>query len=688
MAKDFSPSSLDQIDIFALKDPEGIFELVQMVGCGSYGQVFKGVHVKTRQAAAIKVISAMNSAHEELKSELNLLKTQSHHRNIATFYGAFVKKGTPVMGDQLWLVMEYCGGGSVYDLIHSTKEKCLNEDWTALLCRGILTGLAHLHKYKIIHRDIKGQNILLTDSAEVKLVDFGVSTQLDNTLGKQSTFIGTPFWMAPEVINCEKSSDGAYDCKSDVWSLGITAIEMAEGKPPLSEMKPLQAILTIAQSEPPTVDPQRCSHTFQSFLKGCLVKDYTKRLSAQELLTHPFITGINNYFRHIRHDIEGHIRRDKEEKRLAELQAARPVEKESFPANSPPANSPPRQVVLGQQYEKQLQEYLKRKKWERELISREMKQQYKMIKEQKQQQNSSGNDDVDKQNFLNKPGQAHMHPHSPNLQRHQAVKASSPNGKPQIQPVRKSPSSPIPVPQICISPQDESGVGLRRHCPESLNSPHCYDSWNAELDQKHKRRSASHSPCRMNKQHSFQDTNGNSLRAMMRMSSSQECLRNSQQIDLNSSAPEHSLRRMMPGRERRLYSMPHGKHLGVPSHHAIPAMSYSDEKENNKRGAMYSSHNDLSSSCSEAELRQFIHNKHNISSSYRHDMSDPTGMSSKNHPIINSVKGVIRRFGLSPRGSPRHSPASSHSPSPPNVSPPSTPLDSPFNSTNDWPCRY
>ncbi|KAI5099301.1 TRAF2 and NCK-interacting protein kinase isoform X5 [Silurus meridionalis] len=507
-------------------DPEGIFELVQMVGCGSYGQVFK-------------------SAHEELKSELNLLKTQSHHRNIATFYGAFVKKGTPVMGDQLWLVMEYCGGGSVYDLIHSTKEKCLNEDWTALLCRGILTGLAHLHKYKIIHRDIKGQNILLTDSAEVKLVDFGVSTQLDNTLGKQSTFIGTPFWMAPEVINCEKSSDGAYDCK-----------------------------------------------------------------------------------------------------------------------------------------------YLKRKKWERELISREMKQQYKMIKEQKQQQNSSGNDDVDKQNFLNKPGQAHMHPHSPNLQRHQAVKASSPNGKPQIQPVRKSPSSPIPVPQICISPQDESGVGLRRHCPESLNSPHCYDSWNAELDQKHKRRSASHSPCRMNKQHSFQDTNGNSLRAMMRMSSSQECLRNSQQIDLNSSAPEHSLRRMMPGRERRLYSMPHGKHLGVPSHHAIPAMSYSDEKENNKRGAMYSSHNDLSSSCSEAELRQFIHNKHNISSSYRHDMSDPTGMSSKNHPIINSVKGVIRRFGLSPRGSPRHSPASSHSPSPPNVSPPSTPLDSPFNSTNDWPCRY
>ncbi|KAI5616334.1 TRAF2 and NCK-interacting protein kinase isoform X5 [Silurus asotus] len=579
-----------------VRDPEGIFELVQMVGCGSYGQVFK-------------------SAHEELKSELNLLKTQSHHRNIATFYGAFVKKGTPVMGDQLWLVMEYCGGGSVYDLIQSTKEKCLNEDWTALLCRGILKGLAHLHKYKIIHRDIKGQNILLTDSAEVKLVDFGVSTQLDNTLGKQSTFIGTPFWMAPEVIDCEKSSDGAYDCKSDVWSLGITAIEMAEGKPPLSEMKPLHAILTIAQSEPPTVDPQKF------------------------------------------------------------FPASSP------PANSPLANSPPRQ-------------YLKRKKWERELISREMKQQYKMIKEQKHQQNSSGlhhqnqiiNDDVDKQNFLNKPGQAHMHPHSPNLQRHHAVKAPSSNGKLHIrQPVRKSPSSPIPVPQICISPQDESGVGLRRHCLESPNSPHCYDSWNAELDQKHKRRSASHSPRRMNKQHS-EDTNGNSLRAMMRMSGSQECLRNSQQIDLNSSAPEHTLRRMMPGRERRLYSMPHGKHLGVPSPHAMPAMSYSDEKQNNKRGAMYSSHNDLFSSCSEAELRQFIHSKHNISSSYRHDTD--TGMSQKNHPIINSVKGVIRRFGLSPRGSPRHSPASSHSPSPPNLSPPSTPLDSPFNSTNDWPCRY
>lgn len=127
--------------------------------------------------------------------------------------------------------MEYCGAGSVTDLVKSTKTHSLKEEWIAYISREILRGLNHLHRNKIIHRDIKGQNVLLTDDAEVKLVDFGVSAQLDRTIGRRNTFIGTPYWMAPEVIACDENPEATYDNRSDLWSLGITAIEMAENTP-------------------------------------------------------------------------------------------------------------------------------------------------------------------------------------------------------------------------------------------------------------------------------------------------------------------------------------------------------------------------------------------------------------------------------------------------------------------------
>ncbi|KAG8277433.1 hypothetical protein J6590_042669 [Homalodisca vitripennis] len=144
----------------------------------------------------------------------------SNHRNIATYYGAFIKKSPPGKDDQLWLVMEYCGAGSVTDLVKSTKGQSLKEEWIAYICREILRGLSYLHSNKVIHRDIKGQNVLLTDNAEVKLVDFGVSAQLDRTIGRRNTFIGTPYWMAPEVIACDENPDATYDNRSDLWSLG------------------------------------------------------------------------------------------------------------------------------------------------------------------------------------------------------------------------------------------------------------------------------------------------------------------------------------------------------------------------------------------------------------------------------------------------------------------------------------
>lgn len=221
MANDSPAKSLVDIDLAALRDPAGIFELVEVVGNGTYGQVYKGRHVKTGQLAAIKVMDVTEDEEEEIKLEINMLKKYSHHRNIATYYGAFVKKSPPGHDDQLWLVMEFCGAGSITDLVKNTKGNTLKEDWIAYISREILRGLAHLHIHHVIHRDIKGQNVLLTENAEVKLVDFGVSAQLDRTVGRRNTFIGTPYWMAPEVIACDENPDATYDYRvrgSVLWA--------------------------------------------------------------------------------------------------------------------------------------------------------------------------------------------------------------------------------------------------------------------------------------------------------------------------------------------------------------------------------------------------------------------------------------------------------------------------------------
>uniref|UniRef100_A0A9J7Y5B8 non-specific serine/threonine protein kinase n=2 Tax=Cyprinus carpio TaxID=7962 RepID=A0A9J7Y5B8_CYPCA len=169
MANDSPAKSLVDIDLASLRDPAGIFELVEVVGNGTYGQVYKGRHVKTGQLAAIKVMDVTEDEEEEIKLEINMLKKYSHHRNIATYYGAFIKKSPPGHDDQLWLVMEFCGAGSITDLVKNTKGNTLKEDWIAYISREILRGLAHLHAHHVIHRDIKGQNVLLTENAEVKL---------------------------------------------------------------------------------------------------------------------------------------------------------------------------------------------------------------------------------------------------------------------------------------------------------------------------------------------------------------------------------------------------------------------------------------------------------------------------------------------------------------------------------------
>ncbi|XP_023184183.1 misshapen-like kinase 1 isoform X9 [Xiphophorus maculatus] len=313
MSRENTTRSLDSIDLAALRDPAGIFELVEVVGNGTYGQVYKGRHVKTGQLAAIKVMEVTEEEEEEIKLEINMLKSYSHHRNIATYYGAFIKKGPAGQDHQLWLVMEYCGAGSVTDLVKKTKGNCLKEDWIAYICREVLRGLSHLHSHHVIHRDIKGQNVLLTENAEVKLVDFGVSAQLDKTIGRRNTFIGTPYWMAPEVIACDENPDATYDYRSDLWSLGITALEMAEGAPPLCDMHPMRALFLIPRNPAPRLKSKKWSKRFLSFVDSCLVKNHIHRPATDALLKHAFIRDLANE-RQVRIMLKDHLDRTRKKR--------------------------------------------------------------------------------------------------------------------------------------------------------------------------------------------------------------------------------------------------------------------------------------------------------------------------------------------------------------------------------------
>uniref|UniRef100_A0A4W5RU06 Misshapen-like kinase 1 n=1 Tax=Hucho hucho TaxID=62062 RepID=A0A4W5RU06_9TELE len=312
------------------QDPAGIFELVEVVGNGTYGQVYKGRHVKTGQLAAIKVMDVTEEEEEEIKAEINMLKKYSHHRNIATYYGAFVKKSPPGHDDHLWLVMEFCGAGSVTDLVKNTKGNSLKEDWIAYICREILRGLSHLHQHKVIHRDIKGQNVLLTENAEVKLVDFGVSAQLDRTVGRRNTFIGTPYWMAPEVIACDENPDSTYDYRSDIWSLGITAIETAEGAPPLCDMHPMRALFLIPRNPPPKLKSKKCTSILNVPGESTLRRDFlrlqqenkerSEALKRQQAQLAAQRRDPEEHKRQLLHDRQKRIEEQKEQRRRLEEQ--------------------------------------------------------------------------------------------------------------------------------------------------------------------------------------------------------------------------------------------------------------------------------------------------------------------------------------------------------------------------------
>ncbi|KAM8753130.1 nik-related protein kinase [Rhynchonycteris naso] len=309
-------------DLGHLPDPTGIFSLDKTIGLGTYGRIYLGLHEKTGAFTAVKVMNARKTPlpeigrrvrvnkyqksvgwrysdeEEDLRTELNLLKKYSFHKNIVSFYGAFFKLSPPGQRHQLWMVMELCAAGSVTDVVRMTRNQSLKEDWIAYICREILQGLAHLHAHRVIHRDIKGQNVLLTHNAEVKLVDFGVSAQVSRTNGRRNSFIGTPYWMAPEVIDCDEDPRRSYDYRSDVWSVGITAIEMAEGAPPLCNLQPLEALFVILRESAPKVKSSGWSRKFHNFMEKCMIKNFLFRPTSANMLHHPFVQNIKN---------EGHV---------------------------------------------------------------------------------------------------------------------------------------------------------------------------------------------------------------------------------------------------------------------------------------------------------------------------------------------------------------------------------------------
>ncbi|XP_001641110.3 mitogen-activated protein kinase kinase kinase kinase 3 isoform X2 [Nematostella vectensis] len=288
-------------------NPDKVFDLIEKVGGGTYGDVFKARVIATGDLAAVKVVKVEPGDDFELIQQEIAMMQQCRHNNIINYIGAYMRR------DKLWIGMEYCGGGSIQD-VYCVTGPC-SETQISFVTVETLKGLAYLHEKSLMHRDIKGANILLTTNGEVKLADFGISARITETMKKRKSFIGTPYWMAPEMAAVERT--GGYDLKCDIWAVGITAIEMAELQPPMFDLHPMRALYIIGKKSfiPPTLkEKDKWSNEMHHFIKVALIKNPKKRPSADKMLTHPFCC--RHLTKAVLQDLLDRYRRKSQEKNL------------------------------------------------------------------------------------------------------------------------------------------------------------------------------------------------------------------------------------------------------------------------------------------------------------------------------------------------------------------------------------